>query len=250
MEIYNEKVRDLLNPAGDHVLRVREHPILGPYVEDLSRLAVTSYSDIEAHMQAGNRSRHVCREMGKGVRKRTMLIQGAKPSFSRSVPLFIKVASTSMNATSSRSHAVFSLIFTQRQTTPGTDLVAEKVSKINLVDLAGSERASSTGATGARLKEGANINKSLTTLGKVRKVFKLAYSTLKHFCIGQGVGKKLTLHLFSQVISALADACAQGKKKKKKNIVIPYRESSLTWLLRESIGGRLGSGKAGICSTD
>lgn len=48
-----------------------------------------------------------------------------------------------------------------------TDLTTEKVSKISLVDLAGSERADSTGAKGTRLKEGANINKSLTTLGKV-----------------------------------------------------------------------------------
>ena len=61
LEIYNEKVRDLLNPSSGHSLRVREHPILGPYVEDLSQLAVTSYADINAHMEAGNKSRKVCR---------------------------------------------------------------------------------------------------------------------------------------------------------------------------------------------
>lgn len=77
------------------------------------------------------------------------------------------VAATNMNETSSRSHAVFTIFFTQTKQDHMTDLVAEKVSKISLVDLAGSERADSTGAKGTRLKEGANINKSLTTLGKV-----------------------------------------------------------------------------------
>jgi kinesin family protein 1 len=72
-----------------------------------------------------------------------------------------------MNETSSRSHAVFTLIFTQRRFDQTTSLSTEKVSKISLVDLAGSERADATGAKGTRLKEGANINKSLTTLGKV-----------------------------------------------------------------------------------
>lgn len=72
-----------------------------------------------------------------------------------------------MNETSSRSHAVFTIFFTQRRVDKMTSLETEKVSKISLVDLAGSERADSTGAKGTRLKEGANINKSLTTLGKV-----------------------------------------------------------------------------------
>ena len=93
----------------------------------------------------------------------------------------------------------------------------------SLVDLAGSERANSTGATGQRLKEGANINKSLTTLGKV--------------------------------ISALAAASASDGKKGKKGKAeefIPYRDSVrhtssrypftqspqvLTWLLKDSLGG-------------
>lgn len=136
MEIYCEKVRDLLNPnANSSSLRVREHPLLGPYVEDLSKLAVTSYDDIRQLMDEGNKSR--------------------------------TVAATNMNETSSRSHAVFTLIFTQRKVDQLTGLDTEKVSKISLVDLAGSERADSTGAQGVRLKEGANINKSLTTLGKV-----------------------------------------------------------------------------------
>ncbi|TNN87677.1 Kinesin-like protein KIF1C [Liparis tanakae] len=106
-----------------------------------------------------------------------------------------------MNETSSRSHAVFTIVFTQKKHDSTTDQSTEKVSKISLVDLAGSERADSTGATGTRLKEGANINKSLTTLGKV--------------------------------ISALAEV----SKKKKKTDFIPYRDSVLTWLLRENLGG-------------
>ncbi|KAM3618200.1 uncharacterized protein V6R79_017177 [Siganus canaliculatus] len=169
MEIYCERVRDLLNPKNKGHLRVREHPLLGPYVEDLSKLAVTSYTDIADLMDAGNKAR--------------------------------TVAATNMNETSSRSHAVFTIVFTQKKHDSETDLSTEKVSKISLVDLAGSERADSTGAKGTRLKEGANINKSLTTLGKV--------------------------------ISALAEV----SKKKKKSDFIPYRDSVLTWLLRENLGG-------------
>ncbi|XP_016400291.1 kinesin-like protein KIF1A [Sinocyclocheilus rhinocerous] len=135
MEIYCERVRDLLNPKNKGNLRVREHPLLGPYVEDLSKLAVTSYNDIQDLMDSGNKAR--------------------------------TVAATNMNETSSRSHAVFNIIFTQKRHDSETDNTSEKVSKISLVDLAGSERADSTGAKGTRLKEGANINKSLTTLGKV-----------------------------------------------------------------------------------
>lgn len=77
------------------------------------------------------------------------------------------VAATNMNETSSRSHAVFTLLLTQRRLDVETGMAGEKVSRISLVDLAGSERANATGATGTRLKEGALINKSLTTLGRV-----------------------------------------------------------------------------------
>ncbi|XP_050988735.1 kinesin-like protein KIF1A isoform X4 [Labeo rohita] len=176
MEIYCERVRDLLNPKNKGNLRVREHPLMGPYVEDLSKLAVTSYNDIQDLMDSGNKAR--------------------------------TVAATNMNETSSRSHAVFNIIFTQKRHDSDTDNTSEKVSKISLVDLAGSERADSTGAKGTRLKEGANINKSLTTLGKV--------------------------------ISALAEMDSvpnKNKKKKKVESFIPYRDSVLTWLLRENLGG-------------
>ncbi|KAK9767804.1 hypothetical protein K7432_002085 [Basidiobolus ranarum] len=170
MEIYCERVRDLLNPKAKGNMKVREHPSMGPYVEDLSKLMVTSFADVEALMDAGNKSR--------------------------------TVAATNMNETSSRSHAVFTLILTQIRDDLETKMSTEKVSKISLVDLAGSERADSTGATGTRLKEGANINKSLTTLGKV--------------------------------ISALAE---QSTKRGKKEEFVPYRDSTLTWLLKDSLGG-------------
>ncbi|KAK3560783.1 hypothetical protein QTP86_019476 [Hemibagrus guttatus] len=188
MEIYCERVRDLLNPKNKGNLRVREHPLMGPYVEDLSKMAVTSYNDIQDLMDSGNKARQVeVREYGTVV---------------------LTVAATNMNETSSRSHAVFNIIFTQKRFGDDTDNTSEKVSKISLVDLAGSERADSTGAKGTRLKEGANINKSLTTLGKV--------------------------------ISALAEMDSlpnKNKKKKKVESFIPYRDSVLTWLLRENLGG-------------
>ncbi|XP_050170708.1 kinesin-like protein KIF13B isoform X3 [Myiozetetes cayanensis] len=170
MEIYNEKVRDLLDPKGSRQsLKVREHSVYGPYVDGLSKLAVASYKDIESLMSEGNKSR--------------------------------TVAATNMNEESSRSHAVFKIILTHTLYDVQSGTSGEKVGKLSLVDLAGSERATKTGAAGDRLKEGSNINKSLTTLGLV--------------------------------ISALADQAA-GKNKNK---FVPYRDSVLTWLLKDSLGG-------------
>ena len=134
-EIYNEKVYDLLHPSGTREsLRVREHSALGTYVDGLSQIPVQSCAQIQKLMIEGNKTR--------------------------------TIAATNMNSESSRSHAVFSIVLTQ---TTASDVLesAEKVSKICLVDLAGSERAAKTGASGERLKEGGNINKSLTTLGVV-----------------------------------------------------------------------------------
>ncbi|XP_017958968.1 kinesin-like protein KIF13A isoform X1 [Drosophila navojoa] len=172
MEIYNEKVHDLLDPKPNkQSLKVREHNVMGPYVDGLSQLAVTSYQDIDNLMTEGNKSR--------------------------------TVAATNMNAESSRSHAVFSVVLTQILTDQTTGVSGEKVSRMSLVDLAGSERAVKTGAVGDRLKEGSNINKSLTTLGLV--------------------------------ISKLADQ-TNGKKGGNDKFV-PYRDSVLTWLLKDNLGG-------------
>ena len=68
MEIYCERVRDLLNPKNTGNLRVREHPLLGPYVEDLSKLAVTSYPDIHELMDEGNKARSVSQSVSQSVK--------------------------------------------------------------------------------------------------------------------------------------------------------------------------------------
>ncbi|KAJ1952335.1 hypothetical protein EC988_003613, partial [Linderina pennispora] len=176
LEIYNERVRDLLNPRSTANLRVREHPSLGPYVEDLTKAAVSSNEEILAHMSQGNKAR--------------------------------TVAATNMNEASSRSHAVFTIVLTRRTHNTDMDQITERTSRISLVDLAGSERANSTKATGVRLKEGTKINQSLAALGKV--------------------------------ISALADSGRHNAEHgggKKRDAYVPYRDSVLTWLLKDSLGG-------------
>lgn len=181
LEIYNEKVRDLLRPSkgkDKYNLKVREHPKEGPYVQDLTKHLVSDFDGIENLMNTGNSLR--------------------------------VTAATNMNDTSSRSHAIFTLVFTQAKF--NADMPSETVSKIHLVDLAGSERASSTGATGDRLKEGANINKSLVTLGTV--ISALAEQSEKMLAGGGG-----------------------GGRDSKKKLFIPYRNSVLTWLLKDSLGG-------------
>ncbi|KAF6723702.1 Kinesin-like protein KIF16B [Oryzias melastigma] len=175
LEIYNERVQDLLkkkpSPTTVVGLKVREHPRNGPYVENLSKHVVHSHGDVEGLILLGNTNR--------------------------------TVASTGMNDESSRSHAIFTITFTQAWF--DAEFPRELISKIHLVDLAGSERADSTQSRGIRLKEGANINKSLVTLGSV--------------------------------ISALADQSLSEKSTKRRKIFIPYRDSVLTWLLKDSLGG-------------
>jgi len=170
IEIYNEKIQDLFCPAAKRPtggLKLRENKTLGFYVENKKNYPVTSYEEISKRMEEGNQNR--------------------------------TIGSTLMNATSSRAHTIITIEFVQITFTNGKK--SEKRSNINLVDLAGSERASSTGATGDRLKEGCNINKSLLTLGNV--------------------------------INVLADK-ALGKGK---NILPPFRESSLTKILINALGG-------------
>lgn len=170
VEIYNEKVQDLLidpslRPIGG--LKVREHKTLGVYVQDLSKHPVDSYEAIDDKMEEGQRNR--------------------------------TIGSTAMNATSSRAHTIITIEFKQVAFTEGRP--QEKFSVINLVDLAGSEKSGQTGAVGDRLKEGAAINLSLTMLG--------------------------------QCISILADK-AGGKRSKE---VVPFRNSALTRILQNALGG-------------
>ena len=170
LEIYNEKVQDLLinpNKRPQSGLKIRESKVLGIFVDGLSKHPVTSYDEIS-------------KKMDDGYNNRT-------------------IGSTLMNATSSRAHTIVTIEF--RQITMVAKKKSEKLSMINLVDLAGSERSGSTGATGDRLKEGCNINKSLLILGNV--------------------------------INCLADK-AIGKNK---NMLPPYRDSALTRILQNALGG-------------
>ncbi|XP_011156541.2 kinesin-like protein KIF14 isoform X2 [Solenopsis invicta] len=184
-EIYNEKIHDLLantNGLKKAPLKVREHPVFGPYVVDLSQHCVQNYKDLQTWLKVGNSQR--------------------------------ATAATGMNEKSSRSHSIFSIILTQAHLNNQTDcepLDANRRSKINLVDLAGSERLSQTSATGDRLREGVSINKSLLTLGKV--------------------------------IASLTE-----NTNNRKQGFVPYRESVLTWLLKESLGGNSRTAMLGTVS--
>lgn len=173
LEIYNENIRDLLsNNRGN--LPLKESTDGGIVVQNLSQHPVQNCDDCERLLELGNNNR--------------------------------AVGETNMNATSSRSHSIFSICVEQVHREGGggagddLDLLklgpTVKRGKLNLVDLAGSERQGKTGATGDRLKEATKINLSLSALGNV--------------------------------ISALVD----GKTKH-----IPYRDSKLTRLLQDSLGG-------------
>jgi len=182
-EIYNEHVKDLLSPQTNPptYLKIRESKSDGVYVQNLVDEPVKCYEDIERLMKMGDMNR--------------------------------TTASTKMNDTSSRSHAVFTLTLKQIQHDIASDSTIERLARMRLVDLAGSERANRTEATGQRLREGGNINQSLTTLGRV--------------------------------IAALSDPRRQRASRltgmqnqaKRRAEVVPYRDSVLTWLLKDSLGG-------------
>ncbi|KAF9005674.1 kinesin heavy chain [Cyathus striatus] len=159
MEIYLERIRDLLAPQNDN-LQVHEEKSKGVYVKNLSDYYVSSAKEVYEIMRTGGAAR--------------------------------VVTSTNMNAESSRSHSIFLITIQQRNTETG----AQKTGNLYLVDLAGSEKVGKTGASGQTLEEAKKINKSLSALG--------------------------------MVINALTD----GKAKH-----IPYRDSKLTRILQESLGG-------------
>ncbi|NXL52804.1 KI18B protein, partial [Podilymbus podiceps] len=162
-EVYNEQIHDLLEPKGP--LAIREDPEKGVVVQGLSFHQPTSAEQLLEMLANGNKNR--------------------------------TQHPTDANATSSRSHAIFQIHVKQQDRVGG--LVRDlQVAKMSLVDLAGSERASVANTKGERLREGANINRSLLAL--------------------------------INVINALADA-------KNKKTHIPYRDSKLTRLLKDSIGG-------------
>lgn len=158
LEIYMERIRDLLNPAMDN-LPINEGP-KGPYVKGLREIYVNSVEEVYTAMHLGQRSR--------------------------------VTASTNMNQESSRSHSIFLTTINQKDITTGS----QKSGMLYLVDLAGSEKVGKTGASGQTLEEAKKINKSLSALG--------------------------------MVINALTDG---------KSTHVPYRDSKLTRILQESLGG-------------
>ena len=162
LEIYNEQIRDLLVPNSPNLL-IYEDPIRGFLVSDLSEYEVSDSEDLRKYITQGNQ-------------KRTMAATGA-------------------NQFSSRSHAILQIFLEiSRDNNPNNRFQ----SKLNLIDLAGSERAANTDNRGLRMKESANINRSLMTLG---------------LCI-----------------NILSDTS-------KKGVFVPYRDSKLTKLLKDSLGG-------------
>ncbi|KAJ0092747.1 hypothetical protein Patl1_24784 [Pistacia atlantica] len=164
LEIYNEQITDLLEPSSTN-LQLREDLKKGVYVENLTEYNVTTVNDVL-----------------------DLLVEGAANR---------KMAATNMNSESSRSHSVFTCIIESQW--EKDSMTHFRFARLNLVDLAGSERQKSSGAEGDRLKEAANINKSLSTLG--------------------------------MVIMSLVDL-AHGKHRH-----VPYRDSRLTFLLQDSLGG-------------
>eukprot|EP00958_Prasinococcus_capsulatus_P014477 scaffold1523_cov426-Prasinococcus_capsulatus_cf.AAC.1 len=161
LEIYNEDINDLLVPEN-RKLHIHETAERGIYVAGVAEKIVTTPQQVLQLMVQGDENRHV--------------------------------GETNMNARSSRSHSIFRMVIESRER-GSTDAV--RVSTLNLVDLAGSERVSKTGAEGARMKEGAHINRSLLTLGNV--------------------------------INKLTSDSASSH--------IPYRDSKLTRILQPALGG-------------
>ncbi|KAK9480988.1 P-loop containing nucleoside triphosphate hydrolase protein [Lipomyces japonicus] len=159
MEIYMERIKDLLQPQNDN-LPIHEEKVKGVYVKGLSEIYVSSVDEVYDVMRQGAASR--------------------------------AVASTNMNQESSRSHSIFAVVVSQKNVETGSS----KTGQLFLVDLAGSEKVGKTGASGIVLEEAKKINKSLSALG--------------------------------MVINALTDG---------KSTHIPYRDSKLTRILQESLGG-------------
>ncbi|XP_038617426.1 kinesin-like protein KIF15 [Tachyglossus aculeatus] len=164
IEIYNEQIFDLLDSASTGLF-LREHIKKGVFVVGAVEQVLTSAAEAYQVLSRGWRNR--------------------------------RVASTSMNRESSRSHAVFTITIESME--KSNEIVNIRSSQLNLVDLAGSERQKDTHTEGVRLKEAGNINRSLSCLG--------------------------------QVITALVDV-GNGKQRH-----VCYRDSKLTFLLRDSLGG-------------
>ncbi|XP_008057674.1 stAR-related lipid transfer protein 9 [Carlito syrichta] len=201
LEIYNERVRDLLEQSGQkksYTLRVREHPEMGPYVQGLSQRVVTNYKQVIQLLEEGIANRIT--------------------------------ATTHVHEASSRSHAIFTIHYTQAILQ--NNLPSEIASKINLVDLAGSERADPSYCKD-RITEGANINKSLVTLGIV--ISTLAQNS-QVFSSCQSLNSLASNGSDSGILSS-PSGTSSGLGPSRRQSYIPYRDSVLTWLLKDSLGG-------------
>lgn len=223
MEIYSEEVQDLLVKNRQvNGLRVRQHPEFGPYVEGLSQVLVENYASIKKLIDQGNKAR--------------------------------TTASTGLNDRSSRSHAILTLYFTQLIDEPGLGKRREVVSKINLVDLAGSERVEASGVTGINFKEAININKSLSTLGLIiSKLAEQSVQSAKHHDRSPSPTGKSSPKASPKASPIMKKLSSATKKKgspllpNRKSIIkgepaehvehVPFRDSTLTWILRDSLGG-------------
>ncbi|CAM4578533.1 stAR-related lipid transfer protein 9 isoform X1 [Caretta caretta] len=197
LEIYNERVRDLLkqsNQKKPYTLRVREHPETGPYVQGLSQHLVTDYKQVIELLEEGIANRIT--------------------------------AATHVHDASSRSHAIFTIQYTQAILE--NNLPSEIASRINLVDLAGSERADPSYCKD-RITEGANINKSLVTLGIV--ISTLAQNS-QLFSSCQSINS-----ITSEGDSHVSSHPPGSVTRPRRQAYIPYRDSILTWLLKDSLGG-------------
>ncbi|XP_031227430.1 stAR-related lipid transfer protein 9 isoform X2 [Mastomys coucha] len=201
LEIYNERVRDLLKKSNEnksYTLKVREHPEMGPYVQGLSQHVVTNYQQVIQLLEEGIANRIT--------------------------------AATHVHEASSRSHAIFTIHYTQAILQ--NNLPSETASKINLVDLAGSERADPSYCKD-RITEGANINKSLVTLGIV--ISTLAQNS-QVFSSCQSLSSAASSGGDSGIPSTTSGTSSGGRPARRQSY-IPYRDSVLTWLLKESLGG-------------
>uniref|UniRef100_A0A2K6TEE5 StAR-related lipid transfer protein 9 n=1 Tax=Saimiri boliviensis boliviensis TaxID=39432 RepID=A0A2K6TEE5_SAIBB len=201
LEIYNERVRDLLKQSSQkksYALRVREHPEMGPYVQGLSQHVVTNYKQVIQLLEEGIANRIT--------------------------------AATHVHEASSRSHAIFTIHYTQAILE--NNLPSEMASKINLVDLAGSERADPSYCKD-RITEGANINKSLVTLGIV--ISTLAQNS-QVFSSCQSLNSSVSNGGDSGILSS-PSGISSGGAPSRRPFFIPYRDSVLTWLLKDSLGG-------------
>ncbi|VDL60812.1 unnamed protein product [Hymenolepis diminuta] len=207
-EIYNEKIYDLLvDKHYQKSLIIREDPIKGLYVQNLTMPTVTSPAEVYEWLRRGNARR--------------------------------KFAETDMNSQSSRSHSIVTFYISKHEyaeSSKGAMIENVLSSKLNLVDLAGCERQSWMSSTGERLADACQINKSLFTLGLV--ISQLSgdhdHTPYPKFC-----GRPCRLRATSEprTPSSQATTSSTFRYRRQKFAHVSYRDSILTRILKDSLGG-------------